>query len=243
MHSFSDLAGDAMTFMSIKFAAAPFDAEYPCGRGHFETLGTLGVSTLLIFSAGGVGMNALESLVEIGSGAGTELAFQPVALATAAAGFGAKEWLFHATLNVAKQQRSSVLVANAWHHRSDALSSLVAIGGVGGAIVGIPGADAAGGLLVSGLVGKMGMDLGWGAIRAMTDAQTNARVLDGVAATGSRLAAKGEIKGLADVRCRQLGAYCLVDCSVLIDPNLSVKEANERSNKLREAVTTAFPEV
>jgi len=72
VHSFSDLAGDAMTFMSIKFAAAPFDAEYPYGRGHFETLGTLGVSTLLVFSAGGVGMSALESLVEIGSASGTD---------------------------------------------------------------------------------------------------------------------------------------------------------------------------
>jgi len=100
-----------------------------------------------------------------------------------------------------------------------------------------------GGLLVSGLVGKMGVDLGWGAIRAMTDAQTNARVLDGVAVIGSRLAAENEIKDLADIRCRQLGAYCLVDCSVLVDPNLSVKEAHERGNKLREAETTAFPEV
>ena len=233
-----------MTLASLKLAEAPADAEYPYGRGHFETLGTLGVSALLVLAAEKVGVGAFQSILETANGdAGTALAMQPLALATAAAGFAAKEWLFRATMRVAKQQRSPVLVANAWHHRSDALSSLVAIGGVGGAMLGIPGADAAGGLLVSALVAKMGVDLGWGAIRALADAQTNARILDGVASAGAHLAAENAIVGVARVRCRQLGTYCLVDCFVLVDPNLRAAQAHKRGNQLRVAVMTAFPEV
>ena len=72
-----------------------------------------------------------------------------------------------------------VLMANAWHHRSDALSSLVAIGAIGGSLTGMPYMDPLGGVLVSLLVGKAGVEIGWGAVKTLTDQQNNERVIAG----------------------------------------------------------------
>ena len=136
-----------------------------------------------------------------------------------------------------------MLVANAWHHRSDALSSLVAIGGIGGSMLGITYMDAAGGVLVSGLIAKTGFELGWGAVKSLTDRRTSTAVLAGVADVAADLVAKGEVRAVRRVRCRQLGSYCLVDAFALVDASLSVGEGHEKANLLRSLVMERHPEV
>jgi len=103
------------------------------------------------------------------------------------------------------------VIANAWHHRSDALSSLVAIVGISGAMVGLPALDSLGALAVSGLIAKTGVEIGWNAVKDLTDRQTNDRVLEGVKTIGQELIedAESSIVSVHRIRCRQIGYGCL----------------------------------
>ncbi|KAK4049876.1 mitochondrial metal transporter [Microbotryomycetes sp. JL221] len=105
-------------------------------------------------------------------GTGSELV-DPRAMWFAAGSIVVKEWLYRATLKVAKEQHSNVLLANAFHHRSDAFGSLVAVGAIGGAWLGFPVLDPLGGLLVSGMILKQGAEVGITALKELTDQVTD----------------------------------------------------------------------
>jgi cation diffusion facilitator family transporter len=244
MHSFSDLLSDAVALVALKFSAKPKDQLHPFGYGNYETVGTLGVAALLLFGSVEIAHSAVESLVEMSTSTSTPaLDFPLLALAAATISVGTKEALFQATLTVGQKARSSVVIANAWHHRSDSLSSVVAIGGIGGTMVGMPYMDAVGGLLVSALIAKTGVDIGWGAIKALTDRQDNVKVMEGVREIGAALTAEGVLLGVRRVRCRQLGSYCLVDLFVVVEPGMLVGEAHARGDLLRGRVMAEHAEV
>ncbi|POM70121.1 Cation Diffusion Facilitator (CDF) Family, partial [Phytophthora palmivora] len=148
-HSLSDLLSDVVTLWSVKVARLPPDPKHPYGYGKYEAVGSLSVGAILVLCGVGIGADGLQAMQEIWSGAaGTALPDFDLpllsamdrstqwALAAGAAGvsIAAKEALFRATVKIGKQAKSKVLIANAWHHRTDALSSVVALGGILGSM-------------------------------------------------------------------------------------------------------------
>ncbi|KAJ1550109.1 hypothetical protein HK405_001398, partial [Cladochytrium tenue] len=182
VHSLSDLVSDIVTLVAYRKARTARDKAFPYGYGKWEPLGSLTISGLLMSAGLGTAYHSFEMLRTLMVSTGTaardaaEAAVAeaaPVAygyfgdlsaytldnpqVAMIAVGLAAgsvvvKEVLFWATMRVARRMKSDVLVANAWHHRADSASGLVALAGVGGALVGLPALDPIGGLLVSGLI-------------------------------------------------------------------------------------------
>eukprot|EP01052_Picozoa_sp_SAG31_P045153 SAG31_NODE_8139_length_1513_cov_2.099717_2_plen_168_part_00 len=162
---------DAVTLWAIRVAALPADEDHPYGHGRFETVGTCGVAAMLVATGAGLGWHALDVLMSthdmipaiVDPDTGERLAAEgptAVAVYAAALSIAVKEGLYRVTKAVGEQENSSVVVANAQHHRSDALSSIVALFGIAGAQVGWSFLDPMAALCVAMMVAKAGMDIG-----------------------------------------------------------------------------------
>ena len=228
IHSASDLVSDVMVWFAARHAAQAPDKDHPYGHGRFETAATLGLGLLLVIVALGIVWKGGERL------------FDPqrpipgqIALVVAAIGIVAKESLYWYTIAVAKRLKSELLRANAWHHRSDAISSVVVLVGVGGAVIGFSYMDAVAAIIVGLMVAKIGWDLGWGAMTELVDTALDEEAVDN---------AKRVIMGVDGVRSvhmlrtRRHGAEASADVHVQVAPRLSVSEGHMISQAVEDRI-------
>ncbi len=228
VHSLSDLASDIVVLVGYRVGRLPEDPEHPYGHGKVETLATAVVGAMLVAVGVGLGVGAVAALrdpPEVGPGW--------IAVAAAVLSIGFKEFLYRWTVRVARDNDSQLLLANAWHHRSDALSSVAAVVGVAGARFGAPWMDPAAALVVCGFVVKVGWDLGWQAVRDLVDTAVDedlireiGRVVDGV----------DGVRCHHDLRARRLGKDVLVDVDVAVEPELSVIQGHDVARAVRQAL-------
>ena len=147
IHSASDLLSDVLVWFAARHAAQAPDADHPYGHGRFETAATLGLGVLLSLVAFGIIWNGVERLLDTGRPIPGQ-----IALVVAVLGIAAKESLYWYTIIVARRLNSDMLRANAWHHRSDAISSVVVLIGVGAAVAGFSYMDALAAVVVGLMV-------------------------------------------------------------------------------------------
>jgi len=153
IHSLSDLASDAMVLLAVKHAGEDADEDHPYGHARYETLATVALGLLLIIVAGGIAYKAvlrLETPEDIAIPAFFTLVIAAISIFS-------NEWLYQITHRVAKKIRSPLLEANAWHHRSDAVSSIVVLIGIGATYIGYPLLDAIAAILVALMIAKIGL--------------------------------------------------------------------------------------
>lgn len=135
VHSLSDFVTDLIVIVFVKISSKPEDADHAYGHGKYETLASCIIGLALIVVGVMMGYNAVVKIVDVVRN-GTELASPGIiALAAAVLGIVLKEWMFHLTRKVAREVDSPAVEANAWHHRSDALSSVGTAIGIGGAVL------------------------------------------------------------------------------------------------------------
>jgi cation diffusion facilitator family transporter len=226
IHSASDLLSDVLVWFAARHAAMAPDEDHPYGHGRFETAATLGLGILLVLVALGIVWNGFERLFDVGRPVPGKLA-----LIVAAVGIVAKESLYWYTIAVAKRLRSEMLRANAWHHRSDAISSVVVLVGVGGAVLGWSYMDALAAIIVGVLVAKIGWDLGWGALTELVDTALDEQQVD----EAKRVIM--DIDGVRSVhmlRTRRHGAEASADVHVQVAPRLSVSEGHMISQAVED---------
>ncbi|MBB3256100.1 cation diffusion facilitator family transporter [Paraburkholderia bannensis] len=231
VHSLSDLVSDFVVLIANRHSGAKPDADHNYGHSRYETVASLFLGALLI--AVGVGMLAR---------AGTRLAnlgdIPPVhasALAVAVLVLVSKEALFRYMLREAQRVRSAMLIANAWHARSDAASSLVVAIGIVGSLAGVRLLDPIAAAIVGFMVARMGWVFGWDALQDLSD-----RALDESAAADLR-ALLLETPGVLDVhemRTRKTGDLALVDAHILVDPFISVSEGHFIAEMARARLLT-----
>ena len=237
-HSLSDLLTDVVTIAVLRISKQPPDVDHPYGHGRFESVGSLIVSSLLVAAAASFGLNALNSL----SVAAARPPPSSIALAAALISIVAKEALFRATLAVSRRTNSIVLQANAWHHRSDALSSVVALLGIVGAMVG--GGrwrllDPLAGLFVAAMVASMGVQMGGEALLQLTDTSD----IEVVSAVEDAARGIGGVHAVAHTRQRSMGASSVADLSIQVDPMQSVTSAHQLAEEVRLRVLSEVPSV
>ncbi|MFX1684963.1 cation diffusion facilitator family transporter [Paraburkholderia sp. A1RO-5L] len=219
IHSLSDLVSDFVVLLANRHSGAKPDADHNYGHSRYETVASLFLGALLI--AVGVGMLAR---------AGTRIAnlgdIPPVhasALAVAVFVLVSKEALFRYMLREAQRVRSAMLIANAWHARSDAASSLVVAIGIVGSLMGVRLLDPIAAAIVGFMVARMGWVFGWDALQDLSD-----RALDEATTADLRTTLVGT-PGVLDVhelRTRKTGDLALVDAHILVDPLISVSEGH-----------------
>jgi cation diffusion facilitator family transporter len=219
IHSLSDLLTDALVIFTARHANEEPDEEHPYGHGRFETVGTLVLGGFLVTVGMGIVWDAVERLFS------PEELLKPEILTLYVATFSilANEVLFFYTRHLANTINSDLLRANAWHHRSDSVSSIVVLIGIGGTILGLPYLDAIAAVLVGVMVVKIGWELGWQAIQELADAGLEEESLAEIHHV------IGSISGVNSVhmlRTRKLGGHALADVHVQVDPWLSVSEGH-----------------
>ena len=229
IHSLSDLVADFVVLFAGRHARKDADEDHPYGHQRFETAASLALGALLL--AVGVGM--LWSAFRKLESPETVAQVHVVALWVAGGALVAKEMLFRYMLAVAKRVKSSMLVANAWHARSDAASSLVVGLGIAGNLAGYPILDPIAALIVGFMVSRMGWSFGWDALHDLMDRSVDAQE---VAAIRRTLAETPGVQGVHDVRTRKMGDMVVVDAHIEIEASLSVEAGHAIAVQARQRV-------
>ena len=229
LHSLSDLVADFVVLVASHHGRKDADEDHPYGHARFETAASLVLGLLLL----GVGLAMLGSAVR-GLQAPHEVPQVHVAaLWVAGTALVAKELLFRYMLRVAERVKSSLLVANAWHARSDAASSLVVALGIGGNLLGYPLLDPIAALIVGLMVARMGGQFTWDALHDLVDRAVDEAEVAGIRAT---LAATPGVQGVHDLRTRKMGDLVIVDAHIEVDATLTVEAGHDIAVRARQRV-------
>lgn len=236
VHSLSDLISDAVVVVAAKHTSRGADEDHPYGHGRIETVATVALGIFLIAVAVGIVIDASYRLFS------PERLLVPgvLALAVAAISVVAKEIMYQYTAKVARRMRSNMLRANAWHHRTDAISSVVVIIGVLGTMAGLTYLDAIAAIAVSLMIAKAGWDLGWHSVRELVDTALSPERVDSI--RQSILAVDG-VRAMHLLRTRTMGGNAFVDVHILVDPRLSVSEGHQISEAVRKKLLRDIEEV
>ncbi|WP_445158803.1 cation diffusion facilitator family transporter [Halomonas sp. E14] len=234
IHSFSDLVTDGFVLAATHYGRQGPDHDHHYGHGRIETLATLLLGSVLIFVAGGIAWSSLQRLL-----GGTEIAAPGLwAMLLALAALLAKEWLFHYTMRIARRVKSKLLEANAWHSRSDVLSTAVVLVALIGAQFGFGWLDAVAAVIVGLLVGKVGWDLLWESARELVDTALPADAQQQMHQVALEVPG---VEGVHDLRTRQSAGHAIVDLHVVVGPRISVSEAHEIGNEVSRRLRLAYP--
>ena len=219
LHSLSDLLTDFMVIVVLRLSHQAPDRNHPWGHARFETVGTVALGVILIAVGG---LIAYESVLRLFADAHPPLPTWP-ALAAAATSILAKEWIFRYSLGIGKALKSDLLIANAWHSRSDALSSIVVLIAVAGAMFGIWWLDGVAAILVALLVSKIGWDL---VARSVTELVDTALPESRVKELRETILAVAGIESVHSFKSRAMGNLSLLEMHLQVAPRLSAAEAH-----------------
>ncbi|MBV2235963.1 MAG: cation diffusion facilitator family transporter [Sterolibacterium sp.] len=235
-HSLSDLVADLMVLAGNYHSRHPADASHPYGHQRIETAVSLALGLLLVGTgiailwAAADRLQHLDSLPEIA----------PYALWAALATLAAKEGLFRYMLAVAERLRSPMLVANAWHARSDAASSLVVAAGLAGSLLGYRFLDPVAAIIVGLLILRMGAKFTYEAMQELVDTAPDDEEIQRIQAT---LQATPGVICLHELRTRRMAHQVLADAHVQVDARISVSEGHRIAEVARQRVLAAHPDV
>lgn len=246
------LSGVAL--LSYRAAKAPKDKEHPYGHGKFESLGALGISSMLLVTSGGIAWHAFEVLQGVmssspdiigntlhahhdhGNGGhhhGIDLEHPVLALSVTTLAIAVKEGLYWIAKRAGDKEGSGLMKANAWHHRADAISSVVALVGVGGSILGLPLLDPLAGLIVAGMILKAGIQTGYESVLELVDAAVDPSLLQPIRETILKV---DGVKGCHRLRGRKAGTSLYLDVHIEVYPFLSVSAAHDIGETVRHLI-------
>ena len=234
IHSLSDLIADFVVLFAAHHSKKEADADHHYGHHRYETAASLVLGGLLLAVGLGMLWAAFQKLQQPESIPRVHM----LALWVALAALVAKELLFRYMLAIAERVRSSMLIANAWHARSDAASSLVVAIGIGGNLLGFPLLDPVAALIVGFLVSRMGWEFAWDALHDLMDRAVSEEEIAQIRAT---LLATPGILGLHDLRTRRMGDLIAVDVHLEIDADITVEQGHDIAVAAGERVMGSLP--
>ena len=229
IHSLSDLVADFVVLLASHHSKKDADADHPYGHQRFETAASLILGSLLLV----VGVGMLWSAARKLEAPETVQTVHIMALWVAGGALIAKELLFRYMLSVAKRVKSSMLVANAWHARSDAASSLVVGIGIIGNLAGYPILDPIAALIVGFMVTRMGWGFSWDALHDLMDRAVDEQEVQAIRAT---LLETPGVSDVHDVRTRKMGDMIVVDAHIEVNANITVEAGHDIAVEARQRV-------
>ncbi|WP_310463748.1 cation diffusion facilitator family transporter [Sphaerotilus sp.] len=229
IHSLSDLVADFVVLVANRQSQRDADDSHPYGHQRVENAASLVLGTLLLAVGLGMVWSAFQKL----QSPETVAPVGVIALWVAGAALLAKEALFRYMLVVAKRVKSSLLVANAWHARSDAASSLVVGIGITGNLLGYPILDPIAALIVGFMVGRMGWAFAWEAMHDLMDRAVDDEELSAIRRT---LVETPGVSGVHDIRTRKMGDMIVVDAHIEVDATLTVEQGHDIAVEARHRV-------
>jgi len=236
VHSLSDLASDLLVLAAVKMGAREADHDHPYGHRRFETLATTILGVGLIVIAVGIAWDVYGRIL-----APERLLIPQVsALGIAAISILSNEWLFQYTKRIGLITRSKLLLANAWHHRSDAISSVIVLVGVAGSLLGYIWADAIAAVLVALMVAKIGFNLVADSIKELVDTGLPEELVEEIR---QEITAIEGVKDIHLLRTRQMGEDALVDAHIVVGSRITVSEGHMIGDVVRDVLINKFEDV
>lgn len=229
IHSLSDLVADFVVLFASHHSKKDADEGHAYGHQRFETAASLVLGVLLLVVGVGMLWSAFLKLQD----PDTVQTVHIIALWVASGALIAKEILFRYMLSMAKRVKSSMLVANAWHARSDAASSLVVGIGIVGNLAGYRILDPIAALIVGFMVAKMGWGFSWDALHDLMDRSVDEKEVQAIHST---LVETPGVRGVHDVRTRKMGDMIVVDAHIEVDAAISVEAGHDIAVEARQRV-------
>ncbi|MCA1792372.1 MAG: cation diffusion facilitator family transporter [Desulfotignum sp.] len=228
LHSFSDTASDLVVLLGVRYWTAPPDECHPFGHQKIESFVTIFIGLILLLVAGGIGYNAIVSLMHP-----VEALLRPMVVLAPVLSVVVKEVLFRITHRAGMENRSSSLKANAWHHRADALSSIPVLVAVIACLINpkLAFLDPVGAILVSVFIMKIGLEILWKSIAELVDAgmsrQQMAKILSIIQNTP-------HVRGVHSFRSRKTGSSYYIDLHLEVDGCLTVQQGHTIAEAVKE---------
>lgn len=233
VHTLSDLVSDGVVLFAAGKASASPDANHPYGHGRIETLATVVVGLLLGFAALGIAWSAGHRLLAWETLAGPS----PAALIFATLTLVGKEGLYQYTVRAARRIHSPLLQANAWHHRTDAISSVVVFIGIGGAVAGWPWLDALAALIVAMFILYIAWQLIFKSAAELIDTALEPEQVEVIQEAITRVPG---VKDAHMLRTRKLGNEAAADVHIQVSPRISVSEGHQIADEVYRAIRNSI---
>ena len=237
--SLSDLLSDIVVLVFTHISSKGKDRDHSFGHGKFETLATLIVSIILVVVGAKLMSGGIKSIISVVNG---EVIPKPgyIALAAAVISIVAKEILYQATVKVGKEVNSPVVVANAWHHRSDALSSIGALIGIGGAI--ILGdkwtvLDPIASCCISIAIIVIAVKMALPSLSELLETSLPEDIEAEIVRTASEISG---VRDIHELKTRRNGISFIIDAHITVDPSISIVEAHDIATNVEEALQLKY---
>ena len=236
IHSLSDVLSTLVVIIGVRLSNKDDDEDHPYGHEKLESIASIILSFMLFITALGIGYAGLNSLLKP-----KELQIPGlIALIAAIVSIIIKEIMFQYTKHNAKKIKSDALMADAWHHRSDALSSVGSLIGIGFAMLGYPIFDAIASIIICLLIIKVAMDIFRSSVNKIVDKSCDEETLDEIR---SIILSNENVLGIDSLKTRQFGNKIYVDIEVSLDKNLSFVKAHDISEKIHDKLEKKMPEI
>ncbi|WP_313155310.1 cation diffusion facilitator family transporter [Lacrimispora sp.] len=238
VHSASDVLSTVIVMVGVNIAGRRSDKEHPYGHDRMECVAAIILSAMLMATGIVIGISGVQKIVA-GNGEGAVVPGL-LALFAAVLSIVVKEWMYWYTKAAAKKIHSGAVMADAWHHRSDALSSVGAMIGIAGARLGYPILDPVASVVICIFIGKAAVDVFRDALDKMVDKacddETVQKMMD------SAMAVMG-VKQIDDIKTRMFGAKVYVDIEIAAKGNLVLVESHEIAENVHLSIEKNFPDV
>lgn len=235
LHSFADLFTDVMVLFASKYGSQDADDSHPYGHQRIETAATLLLALLLILAGIGIAWDSLEHILHQSA----QIPHLP-ALPIAIFSIVANEALFYMTRHVGVKINSSLILANAWHHRSDSAASLIVLIGIVGSFFGWRYLDPIAAILVGCLIIKMGVNYGWDSVKELVDTSVDPAQIAEITRAINDI--DGVVK-IHQLRNRKMGSDLLIDVHILVDPWISVSEGHQIAQRVHYSLMSNIAHV
>lgn len=220
IHSLSDLISDSIIMYVSKYSSEGPDLDHPYGHNRFETMATLGLGILLLIISIGIIFDAISGLIEPSN---KDIVMLPIVLLVATTSVLSKEFLFWKTIAVANKHNSDMIRVNAYHHRSDAASSLIVIIGVIGVFLGYQYIDFIAAIVIGVLMIKLSYDFIAEPVKELVDTSICSKQ---ISLLSSELQKVEGVVGIHSLRARKMAESIHCDLHVQVRPFLSVSEGH-----------------
>ena len=236
IHSASDVVSTVAVMFGINLSDKKSDTSHPYGHERIECIFSIILAMMLFITGAGIGITAIKN---IASGAEIDVPGK-MALIAAAVSIAVKEWMYHYTKRAAKKINSSSMLADAWHHRSDALSSVGSLIGVGGALLGFTICEPIASIVICVFIGKAAVDIFMDAVNRLIDRSCTDEEIEQIRECVMEI---DGVKNIDKLMTRRFGSKIYVDLEIAEDADMSLLEAHSIAELVHDNIEEKIPEV